>query len=145
MIAPRFTQFKQGKKNKQWIDQRSAVRTSEPCSIQRMNFCISSGRVGVSSQLIVIYNIKLCGVNYNSVVLLWYCKKLYVVVWQNWFRLHVSLSIITVFALLKPAVSPTTYKYQAAEIPAIFDFNHKCQKLEMTVDCVNGFIYPYRI
>ena len=68
MIAPLFAGLKQGKENKQWIDQRSAVRTSEPCSIQRMNFCVSSGRVGGSNQLIVIYNIKLYGVKYNSVV-----------------------------------------------------------------------------
>jgi hypothetical protein len=46
MIAPLFTDFKQSKENRQWIDQRSAERTSEPDSIQRMNFRISSGRVG---------------------------------------------------------------------------------------------------
>ena len=70
-----------------------------------------SGKVGGSSHLIVIYNIKLYGVNYNYLVLLWYCKKLYMVVCQNWFRLHVSLSIITVFALLKPAVSQINQKF----------------------------------
>jgi hypothetical protein len=39
-------------------------------------------------------------------------------------------------------ISPTKYKYQAAKILAIFDLNHRWQKLEKTVDCVNGFIYP---
>ena len=29
--------------------------------------------------------------------------------------------------------------------PAIFDFNHKSPKSEMTVDCEDDFIYPYRI
>ena len=42
-------------------------------------------------------------------------------------------------------VSPTKYKYQAAKFPAILDFYHKCQKSEMTLDCVDDFIYPYRI
>ena len=41
--------------------------------------------------------------------------------------------------------SPTKYKYQAAKIPAIFHFDHKCQKSEMTVDCVDSFIYSCRI
>ena len=42
-------------------------------------------------------------------------------------------------------ISPTKYKYQATKIPAILDFNHRCSKLEMTVDCVDGFIYQYHI
>ena len=45
----------------------------------------------------------------------------------------------------KSEIPPTKYKYQATKIPAILDFNHRCSNLEMTVDCVDGFIYPYRI
>ena len=36
---------------------------------------------------------------------------LYMVVWQNLLGVHVSLKITTVFALLKPLVSPTYAKF----------------------------------
>jgi predicted metal-dependent peptidase len=39
----------------------------------------------------------------------------------------------------------TKYKYQAAKFFVIFDFNHRCQKSEMTVDYTDGFIYPEHI
>ena len=52
--------------------------------------------------------------------------------------------MVTIF-LAKLALSPTKYKYQAAKIPAIFNFYQRCQKSEMTVDCMECFIYPYHI
>ena len=44
-----------------------------------------------------------------------------------------------------PCATRPKYKYQAAKIPAILDFNHRYSKLEMTVDYVDGFRYPYSI
>jgi hypothetical protein len=55
-------------------------------------------------------------------------------------------SINTSFvAVAKPLISPTNLSFLNPEKPAIFDFNHRCEKLEMTVDCVDGFIYPEHI
>jgi len=50
-------------------------------------------------------------------------------------RFHMSSKVV---------ISPYRY-FLNPEKPAIFDFNHKCQKSEKTVDCVANFIYPYRI
>jgi hypothetical protein len=50
-----------------------------------------------------------------------------------------------VFCHKKPAITPTNLYFLNPEKPAIFDFNHRSQKLEKTVDCVVNFIYPFDI
>jgi hypothetical protein len=49
-----------------------------------------------------------------------------------------------VLRFIKPAISLQTVNIRSKK-PAIFDFNHKCQKLEKTVVYVDGFIYPDHI
>jgi hypothetical protein len=34
------------------------------------------------------------------------------------------------------------HTFERPQKVVIFDFYHKCQKSEMTVDCVDDFIYP---
>ena len=107
--------------------------------------CVRSAGGGNSDQLDHIYINELEGVKQILVSLLRNSIPPYMVVWQNQFVLHVTISLTIILRMLKPVVSPTKYKYQVAKIPAILDFNHRSPKLEKTVDCVDGFIYPYHI
>jgi len=42
-------------------------------------------------------------------------------------------------------IAPTNRYFLNPEKPAIFNFNHRSLKLEKTVDCAVGFIYPDHI
>jgi hypothetical protein len=55
----------------------------------------------------MIYIIKLGVVKHILVAWLKDSKPQYLVVWQNYFVLRVSLNITTILAMLKPAVSPS--------------------------------------